>query len=47
VRGDIERLAYYGADAVLVGSAISASPDPTAAVRDLVGVERQGTARER
>jgi indole-3-glycerol phosphate synthase len=39
-RGDVERVARCGADAVLVGSAISAADDPTAAVRDLSRVVR-------
>jgi indole-3-glycerol phosphate synthase len=37
-RADVERYAACGADAVLVGSALSASPDPTAATRTLTGV---------
>lgn len=37
-RREIEVAAGAGADAVLVGSSISASPDPVAAVRGLVGV---------
>jgi indole-3-glycerol phosphate synthase len=41
-RADVERYAAAGADAVLVGSAISASGDPTAAVRDLASVPRVG-----
>jgi len=44
-RADIERIASFGADGVLVGSAISASADPTAAVRDLCSVPR--VSRER
>ncbi|HTI64509.1 MAG TPA: indole-3-glycerol phosphate synthase TrpC [Gemmatimonadaceae bacterium] len=43
-RGDVERAARAGADAVLVGSAISASADPAAAVSALVGVARSGRA---
>ena len=39
-RADVERLARSGADAVLVGSAVSAASDPVAAVRALSGVER-------
>jgi indole-3-glycerol phosphate synthase len=39
-RGDVERLARSGADAVLVGSAVSAAEDPAAAVRMLATVER-------
>jgi indole-3-glycerol phosphate synthase len=41
-RGDVERFARAGADAVLVGSVISAASDPAAAVRDLASVERIG-----
>jgi indole-3-glycerol phosphate synthase len=40
-RSDLERQAGIGADAVLCGSALSAAPDPAAAVRALVGVERR------
>jgi len=42
VRGvaDVKRAAGSGADAVLVGSSISASPDPAAAVRALTNVPR-------
>jgi indole-3-glycerol phosphate synthase len=43
-RGDVERVARAGADAVLVGSVISAAADPTTAVRDLACVERIGRA---
>lgn len=39
-RADVERAAAYGADAVLVGSSISASDDPSAAVSALTGVAR-------
>ncbi len=39
-RLDVERVASTGADAVLVGSSISAAPDPTAAVAALTGVTR-------
>ena len=39
-RADVERAASLGADAVLVGSALSASPDPAAAVRALTGVPK-------
>lgn len=44
-RADIERIALFGADAILVGSAISAAADPTAAVRKLSGVPRASRAR--
>jgi indole-3-glycerol phosphate synthase len=37
-RADVERAAGWGADAVLVGSVLSASPDGAAAVRALTGV---------
>jgi indole-3-glycerol phosphate synthase len=39
-RDDVERYAAVGADAVLVGSALSASADPVAATEALVGVTR-------
>lgn len=39
-RADVERAAGFGADAVLVGSAISAAADPSVAVRALTGVPR-------
>jgi indole-3-glycerol phosphate synthase len=39
-RGDVERVAALGADAVLVGSSVSAAHDPAAAVAALTGVER-------
>jgi len=39
-RADVERVAGFGADAVLVGSAISAAADPSAAVSALTGVPR-------
>ncbi|MGQ0764884.1 MAG: indole-3-glycerol phosphate synthase TrpC [Gemmatimonadota bacterium] len=39
-RVDVERVASLGADAVLVGSALSKSTDPVAAVKALVGVRR-------
>lgn len=42
---DVERAAAVGADAVLVGSAVSAAPDPAAAVRALAGVPRRASAR--
>lgn len=41
-RADVERVAGWGADAVLVGTAIAASPDPAEAVRRLTGVPRVG-----
>jgi indole-3-glycerol phosphate synthase len=39
-REDVERVAAIGADAVLVGSSISAAADPAAAVAALTGVPR-------
>lgn len=44
VRGveDVERAARAGADAVLVGSSVSASADPVAAVKGLTVVRRSG-----
>ena len=39
-RADVERVAAAGADAVLVGSSISAAADPAAAVAALTGVGR-------
>jgi len=42
-RADVVRVAKAGADAVLVGSTLSAADDPTAAVRQLVGVPRTRT----
>ena len=39
-RADVERYAAIGADAVLVGSSISAAGDPAAATRALAGVAR-------
>jgi indole-3-glycerol phosphate synthase len=39
-RADVERYAAAGADAVLVGSSISAAPDPIVATRALSGVSR-------
>jgi len=44
-RADVERVALAGADAVLVGSAISAAADPAAAVGGLAGVPRVSRAR--
>jgi len=44
-RGDVERVAGLGADAVLVGSTVSASADPASAVAALTGVERRRRAR--
>ena len=43
---DVERLADAGADAVLVGSELSRSRDPEAAVRSLTGTRRTRGARK-
>jgi len=43
---DVKRFAAAGADAVLVGSELSGSGDPEAAVRALTGIERTGSARK-
>ena len=42
---DVERYAAVGADAVLVGSSLSAAADPVAATRALTGVPRVDRAR--
>lgn len=42
---DVATHAHAGADAVLVGSVLSASPDPAALVRQLAAVPRMGRAR--
>jgi indole-3-glycerol phosphate synthase len=44
-RNDVERYASVGADAVLVGSSLSAASDPTAATRALSGVPRSDRGR--
>jgi indole-3-glycerol phosphate synthase len=43
---DVERLARAGADAVLVGTELSASSDPAMAVRSLTGIARTPGARQ-
>lgn len=43
---DIERVAAAGADAVLIGSALSSADDPEAAVRSLVTVRSRANARQ-
>lgn len=43
-RSDVERVALAGADAVLVGSTVSAAADPHNAVRRLTGVPRVARA---
>jgi indole-3-glycerol phosphate synthase len=42
---DVERYARAGADAILVGSAVSAAPDPALAVQALAAVNRMGRGR--
>jgi indole-3-glycerol phosphate synthase len=42
---DVERAARAGADAVLVGSSVSAAADPAAAVAALAAVPRVGRGR--
>jgi indole-3-glycerol phosphate synthase len=39
-RGDIERAASAGADAVLIGSVLSASADPARTLADFIGIRR-------
>ena len=41
-RSDVERVAAWGADAVLVGTAISGAADPAEALEKMVGVRRAG-----
>jgi indole-3-glycerol phosphate synthase len=43
-RGDVERAARAGADAVLVGSAAAGAADPGAVIKSMVGVPRVGRA---
>ena len=43
---DVKRVAKAGADSVLIGSQLSASANPEAAVRSLSGVERSEGARK-
>jgi indole-3-glycerol phosphate synthase len=40
----VERVAAWGADAVLIGSAFAAAADPEGAVRGCTGVARRGRA---
>ncbi len=42
LREDVELVATWGADAVLVGTALAGSREPADAVRNLTGVERRG-----
>ncbi len=41
-RGDVERVAAWGADAVLVGTHVAGHPDPSSAVQELTGIRRSG-----
>ena len=41
-RADVEKVASWGADAVLVGTVLAGASDPCNAVRDLTGVARRG-----
>jgi indole-3-glycerol phosphate synthase len=43
---DVERVAAAGADAVLIGSELSAAANPEAAVRSLASVQRNSSARQ-
>ena len=45
-RADVERAASWGADGVLVGTALAAASNPEAAVRDMAGVRRSARARQ-
>jgi indole-3-glycerol phosphate synthase len=44
---DVERMARAGADAVLIGSSLSASPDPAALLRQLSSIPADRRARAR
>jgi indole-3-glycerol phosphate synthase len=44
-RGDVQRYALAGADAVLVGSSLSSAPNPVVATRELADVPRSDRAR--
>lgn len=44
-RHDVERVAEWGADAVLVGTALARAADPARAVAALAGVARSGRSR--
>ena len=41
-REDVERAAQAGADGVLIGTALSSAPDPSALVREITAVSRSG-----
>jgi indole-3-glycerol phosphate synthase len=45
-RGDIERAGLHGADAVLIGSALSGSATPELTLRSLTAVKRETSARQ-
>ncbi len=45
-REDIERAGSHGADAVLIGSVLSGSPNPEATLRSLTAVQRVTNARK-
>ena len=45
-REDVERVAAAGADAVLIGSELSASANPESALRSLASVQRNSSARQ-
>lgn len=45
-RADIERAGLHGADAVLIGSALSGSPSPELTLRSLTAVKRETSARQ-
>lgn len=46
-RADVERVAAAGADAVLVGTALAAAPDPGVALRAMLGVRRSSVIGHR
>jgi len=41
-RADVQKVASWGADAVLVGTVLASAFDPCSAVRDLTGIARRG-----
>lgn len=43
--GDVERVAAWGADGILVGTSVVKAPDPAEAVRRLCGTARRGRAK--
>ncbi len=46
-RSDVERVAAWGADAILVGTALARAPDPATRVGALSGVDRRGRGAPR